>query len=261
MNNIEIETNKLLDNDNEDISILCKDIKNNENIYCKNECEKIISASTIKIQIMLSILEKIKQNKIMLTDRIFVKNIDILEDTEVFEQGEGYYTIEELINWMIIKSDNTATNVLINKVEFDYINQYIKKELKLEKTELNRLMLDNVARKNGKENYMSQKDMLKTFEMLYRKEILNNNLCNLAINILKKQRSQNQIMRYIYDNVDFAHKTGVLDYINHDVGVMHIKNRIYYIGISVYNCKEKRGDKQVVGKIGKLFYDNLRNVG
>lgn len=107
---------------------------------------------------------------------------------------------------------------------------------------------------------MSQKDMLKTFEMLYRKEILNNNLCNLAINILKKQRSQNQIMRYIYDNLDFVHKTGVLDYINHDVGVMHIKNRIYYIGISVYNCKEKCGNKQFVGKVGKLFYDNLRNV-
>lgn len=222
MNHLEIKINKLLENINEDISVLCKDIKNNKNIYCKNEYKKIISASTIKVQIMLAILEQIKQNKIMLADQILVNDIDILEDTEVFECGKGYYTIEELINWMIIKSDNTATNVLINKVGFDYINKYIQKELKLEKTELNRLMLDNVARKNGKENYMSQEDMLKTFEMLYDKEILNNDLCELAINILKKQRSQNQIMRYIYDNVDFAHKTGVLDYINHDVGVMNI---------------------------------------
>ena len=159
---------------------------------------------------------------------------------------------------MIIKSDNTATNVLIKKVGFDYINQYIKNELNLEETELNRFMLDNVARKNGKENYMNQKDMLKTFEALYNKRILNNSLFNLAINILKKQRSQDQIMRYIYDDVEFAHKTGVLDYINHDVGIININNQIYYIGVSVYNCKEIKGDKQIVGKIGKIFYDNLK---
>lgn len=132
MSNVEIEINKLLDNANEDISILCKDIKNNKNIYYRNECEKIISASTIKVQIMLAILEKIKQTQIILTDQIFVNDIDILEDTNVFEQGKGYYIIEELLNWMIIKSDNTATNVLIEKVGFDYINKYIKNELKLE---------------------------------------------------------------------------------------------------------------------------------
>ncbi len=85
MSNIEIEINKLLDNANEDISILCKDIKNNKNIYYRNECEKIISASTIKVQIMLVVLEKIKQTQINLTDQIFVNKMDILEDTTVFE--------------------------------------------------------------------------------------------------------------------------------------------------------------------------------
>ena len=85
MSNIEIEINKLLDNANEDISILCKDIKNNKNIYYGNECEKIISASTIKVQIMLVVLEKIKQTQINLTDQIFVNKMDILEDTTVFE--------------------------------------------------------------------------------------------------------------------------------------------------------------------------------
>ena len=49
---------------------------------------------------------------------------------------------------MIIKSDNTATNVLINKVEFDYINQYIKKELKLEKCTLQEEILLEVLTLN-----------------------------------------------------------------------------------------------------------------
>lgn len=254
MENLKKEIDKLLENIEDSVSILIQDIKNNKIIYEKNVNEKIISASTIKVQIMLAVLEQIKQNKIKLTDTILVKDKDILEGAEAFEQGEGNYSIEELINWMIIKSDNTATNVLINRFGYNYINNYIKQELKLEKTELNRLMQDNVARENERENYISQKDMLKTFKMLYKHEILNDNLCDLAIHILEKQRSQNQIMRYIYDDVKFAHKTGVLDYLNHDVGVMNINNHMIYIGISIYNCKRKDGNKQIVGKIGKLFY-------
>ena len=254
MENLKIEIDKLLENIEDSVSILIQDIKNNKIIYSKNENEKIISASTIKVQIMLAVLEQIKQNKIKLTDTILVKDKDILEGAEAFEQGKRNYSIEELINWMIIKSDNTATNVLINQFGFNYINNYINQELKLEKTELNRLMQDDVARENGRENYISQKDMFKCFKMLYNHEILNDDLCDLAIHILEKQRSQNQIMRYIYDDVKFAHKTGVLDYLNHDVGVMNINNQMIYIGISVYNCKKKEGNKQIVGKIGKLFY-------
>lgn len=258
MESLKIEINKLLENTKADVSILIKDMKNNKIIYSRNENEKIISASTIKIQIMLAVLEQVKQNSIRLTDKIFVKKDDILEGTEAFEQGEGVFSIEELINWMIIKSDNTATNVLINKFGFKLINAYINQELKLEKTKLNRLMLDSIARENGRENYISQNDMLTTFKMLYNHEILNDNLCDLAIHILEKQRSQNQIMRYIYDDVKFAHKTGVLDYLNHDVGVMNINNQMIYIGISVYNCEQREGNKQIVGKIGKLVYNRYK---
>ena len=167
MESLKIEINKLLENTKADVSILIKDMKNNKIIYSRNENEKIISASTIKIQIMLAVLEQVKQNSIRLTDKIFVKKDDILEGTEAFEQGEGVFSIEELINWMIIKSDNTATNVLINKFGFKLINAYINQELKLEKTKLNRLMLDSIARENGRENYISQNDMLTTFKMLY----------------------------------------------------------------------------------------------
>ena len=64
---------------------------------------------------------------------------------------------------------------------------------------------------------------------------------------------------YIFiDNTHFAHKTGVLDYMNHDVGLMDINNQMIYIGISVYNCKKKEGNKQIVEKIGNLIYNTYK---
>ena len=61
-------------------------------------------------------------------------------------------------------------------------------------------------------------------------------------------------MRYIFEPVKYAHKTGSLDYLSHDVGVMNIKDKLFYIGISVWNSTDKDGDKKLIGNIGKIIY-------
>lgn len=85
---------------------------------------------------MLAIFEEIKNKKVNLNDTIFVTKNDIWDDTEIFENGEGYYSIIELINWMIIESDNTATNVLLKHFGIENINNYIVKVLRAKSTYL-----------------------------------------------------------------------------------------------------------------------------
>ena len=225
MNDLVNEIEKLIWDLNENISILIKDLSSENEIYNLNSTEKLVSASTIKVPIMLAIFEEVKSGKVNLNDTILVTQNDILDDTEIFENGENYYSINELINWMIIESDNTASNVLLKYFGIENIN-----------------------------NYMSQKDMLNIFTLLFSKKILNNELCEKAINILYNQRCQNQIMRYIFEPVKYAHKTGSLDYLSHDVGVMNIKDKLFYIGISVWNSSDKDGDKKLIGNIGKIIY-------
>ncbi len=243
---------------NENVSILIKQLNSNNYIYSRNIDKKIISASLIKVPIMLAILEEVNNKNLNLDDTILVADMDILNDTEVFENNQKYYSIYELINWMIINSDNTATNVLIKQVGMEKINNYITNTLKVKSTYLQRYMLDEEAIKKGLNNYTSQKDMLNIFTMLFNKEILNEELCNIAIEILYNQRCKNQVLRYIYDPIKYAHKTGSLDYLNHDVGVLCINDKLFYIGISVYNCKNKNGNRKLVGNIGKKAYDYIK---
>ncbi len=259
MNNLVKEIEKLVECSNENISILIKELNSDCDIYNFNSTEKLVSASIIKVPIMLAILNEIKNGKTNLNDMILVTKNDILYDTEIFENGEKKYSINELINWMIIESDNTATNVLLKHFGIENINHYIANILKLKSTYLQRYMLDKKAMENGLNNYMSQKDMLDIFTLLFNKEILNEELCDIAINILYNQRCQDQIMRYIFEPIKFAHKTGSLDYLNHDVGVMTINNKMVYIGISIYNSNNKKGNKKLVGIIGKKLYDYLIN--
>ena len=160
---------------------------------------------------------------------------------------------------MIIESDNTATNVLIKCFGMNSINQYITNTLNLNSTVLQRYMLDFNAINKGINNYTSQDDLYLTFSKLFNKEILNNDLCNIAIDILYNQQHQDQIMKYINNEVKFAHKTGSLSYLNHDCGVMNINHKLYYIGISVYDSKKKDGNKELVSNLGKTVYEYIRS--
>lgn len=251
------DLNNIVNNSWDDISILVTELGNSKYIYSHNYKQKTISASIIKVPIMLAVLDEVKLGHINLNDKILVDKKDILNDTKVFEDCEDYYSLYELLSWMIINSDNTATNVIIKYFDFNKINHYIKNILNLKSTYLQRYMLDEKAISAGFNNYTSQEDMLYTFAKLFNREILNDELCNVAIEILLNQRCQDQIMRYIYQPVKYAHKTGSLDYLNHDVGVFNIDGKFFYVGVSIYNTKDKNGNKKLVGKIGKIIYEYL----
>ena len=112
------------------------------------------------------------------------------------------------------------------------------------------------AIEEGKNNYISMSDMLVMYQKLMNHEILNDELCEVALEILCRQRWQDDIMRYIYEPVTFAHKTGSLDYRNLDVGVMMVNNEKYFIGISVKSVNID-GNQQLIGKLGRMIYDAI----
>jgi beta-lactamase class A len=129
MENLIKNLDDMIKDSKENVSILITELNNPKYIYRYNDKIKMISASTIKVPIMLAVLEEVKNGSINLDDKILVHKSDILSDTEIFENGENYYSLYELINWMIIDSDNTATNVIIKKFGMNKINDYISKVL------------------------------------------------------------------------------------------------------------------------------------
>lgn len=249
--------NEIIQQSNEQINLLVHDIKSNKTLFEYNADQQLVSASTIKVPIMLTALNEVMNNKITLDTELYVSKEVILEDSEVFEQGPRNATLYELIMWMIITSDNTSTNVLINYFTMDKINEYCEHVLETKSTSVQRIMLDFDAIVQGKNNYISQLDLCKMFIKLNNKEILNEELCDVAIKILCNQRWQNQIMRYIYEPTLYAHKTGSLDYLHHDAGIMKINNKWYYIGCSIKG-ENIDGNYPLIGKIGKIIYDEIK---
>lgn len=204
----------------ENINVLVKNISNDTMLYSFKNDNVFISASIIKIPIMLAMLDQIMNKNILLEDEIKVVESDILYDNKCFKKGIYKYSVNDLITWMIIESDNSSTNILIKYLGFDKINKYFKK-IDLNETKLERFMLDEYAIKKERNNYTSLYDMYKCFKYIINKDILTDELCNLALKILYKQQINNQINKYI-KNIKFAHKTGSLEYLNSDVGIFEL---------------------------------------
>ena len=251
---------RIINNSKEQLCILVHDMKETITLYNYNENKQVVSASTIKVPIMLYGLSEVMNGNITLDTELYVSKEVILDDSEVFEHGPRNATLYELMMWMIVKSDNTSTNVLINYFTMDKINKYCETVLETKSTSVQRIMLDFDAIAQGKNNYTSQEDLCKMFIKLYNKEILNEELREVAMKILLNQRWQNQIMRYIYEPTLYAHKTGGLDYLHHDAGIMYIHNKWYYVGASVKSENDINGNYPLIGKIGKVIYDELKEL-
>lgn len=244
------------------VSLLVYDFTHGKTIASHSPDDKVVSASTIKTLIMMTAFSLVQQGKLSLQQPVLVPKEEILSDTEVFESGPMQYPLEELITWMIINSDNTATNVLIRLLGFDAVNHYCG-TLGLRQTSLQRAMLDWNAIKAGRNNYTSAADQLQVFSDLYGKKVLTPELCKLALSILKRQRDYSLALRYICaEDAAFAHKTGGLDFLRHDVGIFYLPECDYYFGCFVTDAMDDTDENptaaRLIGRISKAVYNLLR---
>lgn len=189
------------------------------------------SASMIKVPVLCALIKEIGIDN--LDKKIPVRGSDILYDSLVYknERESSFY---ELAYFMIVNSDNTAANVLMNYLTFDKINKYCL-DLGLLSTRAERLMLDEKAVAEGRNNYTSPSDFEKLMLMLYRDSFSGNTRkkeeASLILKIMGVNRDFDEFMRYIYEDVVFMHKTGELDDVEHDAGILTYKKNKYFVGI------------------------------
>lgn len=134
-------------------------------------------------------------------------------------------TVMDLITLMIILSDNTATNILIDLLGIASVNERIH-TLGFEKTILNRKMFDAEKAAQGLENYISAKEVGILLEKMHRGTLISKEASAKMLAILKNQRLNHKIPFYLHSLQDapaIAHKTGEDGGITHDCGIVFAK--------------------------------------
>lgn len=181
----------------------------------------LVAASMIKLLVLAEFLDEVDAGKLSMDEPYALQAEDIVGGTgSVQSAGVGTtFTLGELARLMICESDNVAANILINRMGMDAVNAQAEK-LGLENTQLNRLMMSAEAQAKHIENTMSAKDAATLLTMVWRGQLVSEEASAFALEALDAQFDGAGIGQALPEGVAFAHKTGTLDLVKNDGGIV-----------------------------------------
>ena len=198
------------------------------------EDEAFPSASLIKVLVLLELLRQADLGLASLGEELVIRPGDLVEDSEMLGAAglPGRFSLEELAEGMITVSDNTATNGLIRRLGMGRIDA-LAGELGLRRTSLRREMMDFAARARGEENTTSASDMVALMREIWAGTILTRESRELALGLLLGQRLLSRIAFPVPPGARYAHKTGELDGVENDAGILLVPGRSFAVAALV----------------------------
>ena len=182
---------------------------------------KLPSASMIKLLVASALLQRVDAGALALDETHVLAGEEIVGGAgSLAGLGAGAsVSIERMLSAMIEESDNTATNALINILGMDEINAEATR-LGLSQTVLGRKMMDAQAAAEGRDNYTCADDLATILAATYDGTLAKPELCQTLVADLERQQDWGGIRNGLPEGVTFAHKTGSLDYVRHDGGIV-----------------------------------------
>lgn len=217
-----------------------------------NGNEKFVSASMIKLLILAEFMDEVDSDKLGL-ETVYTRDPnDVVGGTGVIqnEPAGTTYSYDDLARHMIMYSDNTATNVLIDLMGMDAINEKAE-ELALSKTDLQRKMMDF---NSGVENHISANDAANILLGIANKSIASKKLCEKAEGYLLKQTDSAGIAQGLPSGVEFGHKTGDLNTIRHDGGIVYAEGPYVIVVLTDIGASSANA---LMSEISSVVYQNL----
>ncbi|WP_341356380.1 serine hydrolase [Rossellomorea sp. y25] len=217
------------------------------------------AASLIKVPILLEGFRQAEQGKIDLNDTVMVPKEERVGGAGVLKTlSENIsLTVEDLLTLMIIVSDNTATNLIIDRLGSDAINSLCN-SIALKHTKLSRKLMDFQAMKQGYDNVTSASDIITCLRILDQGQIFSEQSREKMLYILHQQQLDTKLpAKMDKDKVYIANKTGELPGVEHDCAIVRCEEKTAYIAVLIDELGENESARDTIAEIGKLLYDYL----
>ncbi len=225
--------------------------------YSFNEKAIMPSASCIKVPIAMALLREVENDTIDLEHKLFVRKEEMVEGSGIIHEfDEKDYSLRELLTAMLIQSDNTATNKIIDILGMEKINNHIK-QIGLKDTFLKRKMMDFKAREKGLENITSSIDLARCFKELHNGNYLTRNNREYLINILHKTQNRDKLAFYMPEREwkNIANKTGSLSGIENDSALINIDKGNFVFVVMAKSLPNNVYGVVTISRVGKMMWD------
>ena len=231
-----VET-KLANNSASNISVYFRDL-NNGPWFGLNEKEKFSPASLLKIPVLIAFLKKAESDPQILKQEITFSGFsaDNQDPASYFPPGQKIevgktYSVEDLLNRMIVYSDNDAKNLLVDNIDPNFMNQVY---------EDSGIQLPTVQ--TG--DYINVRDYASIFRILFNASYLERQMSEYALELLSKSEFKEGLVAGISAKIEVAHKFGERIITSADgsgISQLHDCGIIYYPGHPYLLCVMTRG--------------------
>jgi beta-lactamase class A len=216
------------------------------------------AASMIKVPIMVEIMRQAAAGLLSLDEMLAITSEAKVDGAGILKELRSglTMTIRELVTLMIILSDNTATNVLIDRIGMEAVNRSMV-QLGLQATVLRRKMMDFSAARAGNENMTSAADLAWLFAGIANAALgLPPEYSASMLDILKRQQIRDKLPFFLPEELIIAHKTGTLAGVEHDAGILYLPGGPCIVCVLAADLTANYLGLQLVARIGKCIYDH-----
>lgn len=222
------------------MGVAVKDLTSGDTVFVNADLV-FPQASSIKIPILVELFRQAQAGRLRLDERVEVKRAQTAPGSGVlqhFGDGTSAISLRDLATLMIVLSDNTATNILIERVGLPNVNDTLHK-LGLEQTRLQRKMMETEAQRAGRENLSTPREMATLLELLHQGKALDAQHSAAVLEILKYPKNT-PLRRGLPEGIPLANKPGGIPGVRCDSGIVLLAGRPYVIAVMTTYNKDVR---------------------
>ncbi|MBM7703230.1 serine hydrolase [Metabacillus iocasae] len=224
-----------------------------------NSQEIYPAASLIKIPILLAGVRQAQQEVIDLEQLVTIPPKEKVGGAGVLSALSDTITltVKDLLTLMIIVSDNTATNLLIDRLGRKSIDELCN-VLSLEHTSIKRKLMDFEGMERGFDNQTSASDMIRCLKAIDKSTLFESTSRDMMLHILGQQQFYDKLPAMMNRQiVSVANKTGELPGVEHDCAIIRYKGKTAYIAVLIDQLENNHIGRQTITQIGHLLYTYL----
>jgi len=268
-NELRQQLSQIISSKNATVGLSIKGIEDKDTLSLNGNL-KAPMMSVFKFHIALTVLDKVDQGKLSLTQEIFIKKKDLHEDTwspmrEDYPDGNVNLTLDKVLRYTISHSDNNGCDILIDvlggtKEVQKFINKQGIKDFVIKVNEQQMRTWENL--------YVNTTTPLATttlLEKFFKGQILKESTTKYLYQIMvETSRGLTWMKAGLPKNTELAHRTGIsgtnddnLRVAMNDIGIVKLPNGKHFI-LSVYlkNITEKQEDtEKLIADITKATWD------
>ena len=223
--------------------------------------ERFVTASVIKVPILVALAASVDAGERRWDEVVPVNRDDTAAGSGVIQYlSRPEYTLHDVAVLMIIVSDNRATNLVIDLLGPDRINDYCR-EAGWPGTILGRRMFDFEARARGRDNFSTPRETADLFVRLLAGRLLSSASTEAALRILRAQQLHDKLPAWLPPDTAAAHKTGELPGVQNDSGILFLPSGPVIAAVYTNDLSAAAAGRLAIQRVGQAIVENAAGEG